>query len=385
MPTISSAQVRSHVDLTRTFLVILILVVLIAGSLWTLLPFLSALMWSATIVIATWPLLLTLERRVGGRRGVATALMTIVMLAIFIVPFAMAIGVLLDAALRAVELVNAATSEGLPPPPQWLTAIPWIGARLAARWQELAAGGPEAVAAALRPFARSTASSVLSITGGFGIVAIHFALTIVITAIFYMNGETAARGVLMFGRRIGKDQGERAMRLAAQAVRGVALGVVVTALIQSLIAGVGLWLAGVPRPGLLLAVVFVLCVAQLGPLPVLIPAIAWLFWTGDAGWGAVLVVCALVATVTDNVLKPLLIRRGVDLPLLLIIAGVIGGLIAFGVVGLFIGPVLLAVTYTLLEAWVREDAESASPMPQLGMAAGTDRNPVPPRSPMRQP
>jgi predicted PurR-regulated permease PerM len=143
-------------------------------------------------------------------------------------------------------------------------------------------------------------------------------------------------------------------------VRGVALGVVVTALAQSAIAGVGLWLAGVPRPGLLLAIVLVLCIAQLGPMPVLIPAVIWLFWSGSIGWAIVLLVFAVVVSVADNVLKPVLIRRGVDLPLLLIVAGVIGGLIGFGVLGLFIGPVLLAVTYTLLESWVREGQTAAA-------------------------
>jgi predicted PurR-regulated permease PerM len=196
---------------------------------------------------------------------------------------------------------------------------------------------------------------VLAATGGFGIVVVHFVLTVVIAAILYMNGESAAQSVMRFARRIGKERGEETMRLAGQAVRSVALGVVVTALVQSLIAGLGLWLAGVPRPGLLLAVVFVLCIAQLGPLPVLIPAVIWLVWSGEIGWGIALGVFAVVVAGVDNILKPVLIRRGVDLPLLLIIAGVIGGLIGFGVVGLFIGPVILAVTYTLLESWVRED------------------------------
>jgi predicted PurR-regulated permease PerM len=128
----------------------------------------------------------------------------------------------------------------------------------------------------------------------------------------------------------------------------------VTALVQSLISGLGLWIAGVPRAGLLLAVIFVLCVAQLGPLLVLVPAVIWLFWSGSIGWGIALGVLTAFVGVVDNILKPLLIRRGVDLPLLLIVAGVIGGLVGFGVVGLFIGPVILAVTYTLLESWVQE-------------------------------
>jgi predicted PurR-regulated permease PerM len=299
--------------------------------------------------------MLRVQRLAGGKRAIATAVMTIVMLAIFIVPFALAVGMLLDAAVEGVELVKAATTVGLKPPPAWLSELPWVGPRLTAEWQALAAGGPEAIAQKLAPFLRSTASWALALTGGFGIVVIHFLLTVVIAAILYANGETAARGVLMFANRIGGERGERTMRLAGQAVRSVALGVIVTALVQSLIAGIGLWLAGVPRPGLLLAIVFVLAVAQLGPLPVLLPAVIWLFWSGNILWGSVLLVITVIVAIVDNVLKPVLIKRGVDLPLLLIVAGVIGGLIGFGVVGLFIGPVILAVTYTLLESWVRQD------------------------------
>jgi predicted PurR-regulated permease PerM len=346
-------------DLTRTFLVILIIAVLIVGSLWTLMPFLGSIIWAGTIVVATWPLLIKVERLAGGRRSLATAVMTVVMLAIFIVPFALAVGVLLQAAIEGVDVVKAAVTVGLKPQPAWLADVPVVGPRLAARWQELAAGGPEAITEALRPFVRSTASWAVSLTGGFGLVAVHFLLTVVVAAILYANGEATARGVLMFAHRIGGERGERTMRLAGQAVRGVALGVIVTALVQSIIAGIGLWLAGVPRPGLLLAIIFVLAVAQLGPLPVLLPAVIWLFWSGDIVWGSLLVVVTVIVAVVDNVLKPVLIKRGVDLPLLLIVAGVIGGLIGFGVVGLFIGPVILAVTYTLLESWVRDDPGTA--------------------------
>jgi predicted PurR-regulated permease PerM len=176
----------------------------------------------------------------------------------------------------------------------------------------------------------------------------------------YANGEEFAHWAQRFGARLGGESGEGAVRLSAQAIRGVALGVVVTALVQSLLAGAALWICGVPRAGVLLAITFVLCIAQLGPLLVLLPAVVWLFWTGDVGWGVVLTVCTVFVALIDNVLKPLLIRRGVDLPLLLLIAGVIGGLIGFGIVGLFIGPVILAVTYTLLVAWVTDGPDPAA-------------------------
>lgn len=354
-------QTQARADLARIFLVILIIAMLIVGSLWTLLPFISAIVWATTIVVATWPTMLNLQRRMGGRRAVATTIMTIAMLAIFIVPFTVAVSILLDAAVESLELVREATCNGLPPPPQWLENIPIVGERIMARWQELAAGGPGLLRDSLRPFARSTASWAMSITGGFGLITLHFLLTVAVTAILYTSGETAAGGVLKFGRRLGRDRGERTVRLAAQALRGVALGVVVTAFVQSLIAGVGLWIAGVPRPGLLLAMVFILSVAQIGALPVMLPAIIWLIWSGQVSLGIVLIAFAVIVMVTDNILKPILIRRGVDLPMLLIIAGVIGGLIGFGVVGLFIGPVLLAVTYTLLDSWMNEEPPETQP------------------------
>ncbi len=140
--------------------------------------------------------------------------------------------------------------------------------------------------------------------------------------------------------------------LAGQAIRGVALGVGVTALVQAGLGGIGLAIAGVPFAGLLTAVMLLLCIAQLGPMLVLIPAVVWLYWSGDTGWGTFLLVWSLVVGTMDNFLRPVLIKRGADLPLLLIFAGVIGGLLAFGLVGIFVGPVVLAVAYTLLGAWM---------------------------------
>lgn len=348
----SSTETEARSDLTRIVLTTLIIGLLIVGSLWTLRPFLGAVLWATTIVVATWPLLLRVQRRVGGRRAPATAIMTVAIVAVFIVPFALAVGILLDAALQGFDLLRTVAREGLPPPPDWLTGIPWAGERIGGKWQELAAGGPATVTEAMRPYVRATAGWALAVTGGFGSVAIHFLLTVVVAAILYNKGEAAAGGVLRFGRRLGRERGEHAVRLAGQALRGVTAGVVLTALVQSLIAGIGLWLAGIPRPGLLLAMVFVLSLAQLGPLPVLVPAVVWLFWTGNVVWAGVLVLFTVIVLIADNVLKPVLIRRGVDLPMLLIIAGVIGGVIGFGIVGLFIGPVLLAVTYTLLQSWM---------------------------------
>ena len=186
---------------------------------------------------------------------------------------------------------------------------------------------------------------------------LQFLLTVIIAAIMYATGETAATGVRNFARRLAGDRGEDTAVLAAKAVRGVALGIVVTAGVQSVIGGIGLAVAGIPGPALLTAVMFMFCLAQLGPIFVLLPSVIWLYWSGQALWGTVLLVVSVFAGTIDNFLRPLLIKKGVDLPLLLIFAGVIGGLIAFGVIGLFIGPVVLAVTLTLLQAWVSDEEQ----------------------------
>ncbi|HTZ39399.1 MAG TPA: AI-2E family transporter, partial [Syntrophales bacterium] len=146
--------------------------------------------------------------------------------------------------------------------------------------------------------------------------------------------------------------GEEVAVLAAKTVRGVALGVVGTALIQSLLGAIGLVVCGVPAAAVLTAVMFILCIAQLGPVLVLVPSVIWLYYSGETTWGTVLLVVTIIAGTIDNFIRPILIKKGADLPLLLIFAGVIGGLVAFGIAGLFIGPVVLAVTFKLLAAWV---------------------------------
>jgi predicted PurR-regulated permease PerM len=144
------------------------------------------------------------------------------------------------------------------------------------------------------------------------------------------------------------------VHLAAQAIRGVALGVVLTALVHAALGGIGLMVVGVPFAILLTAVMFISEVVQVGVIPIMLCAVAWLYWTGQTTSGTVLLVWSIVIAPVDNVLRPILIKKGADLPLLLIFAGVIGGLVSFGVVGLFVGPVILAVAYTLLTAWIDE-------------------------------
>jgi predicted PurR-regulated permease PerM len=186
---------------------------------------------------------------------------------------------------------------------------------------------------------------------------LQFLLTVIAAAVLYANGEDAADWALRFGARTGGSRGEAAVRLSGQAIRSVARGVVVTAVVQALVGGIGLWIAGVPFATLLTALMFLLAVAQIGAALVLAGATAWLYWTGSVGWGTFLLVVTIIAAALDNVLRPILIKQGAaDIPLLLIFVGVIGGLIAFGLIGIFIGPLVLAVTHTLLRAWLHDDA-----------------------------
>ena len=223
------------------------------------------------------------------------------------------------------------------------------------------------------PYAQEALRWFVARAGSTGVMLVNFLLTMIISIILYAKGEVFRQGVLSFARRLGGRQGEDIVVLAARATRGIVMGVVLTALTQAGVGGLGLFMAGVPAAGLLTAMMLMLCLAQLGPLLVMIPAVIWLYWSAQPVWGTVLLVFAFFAGTIDNFLRPYLIRKGVDLPLLLIFAGVIGGLIAFGVVGLFIAPVILGVAYTLLSAWVSEDGGQEG---EHGGATSPDAHPA---------
>ena len=361
-------------DIARTTLQLLALGVLIASSFWILWPFLVAATWAGMIAVATWPLLVHAQAWLGGRRSLAVALMTIALLLILVAPLYLGIATVVENANTIADWSQSLATLAIPAPPAWVEAIPVVGASTARRWQELAAAGPEEMAAQVAPHARALALWFAGQVGSIGLLFVQFLLTVAIAAILYSRGEAAARGADRFARRLAGAQGERAVHLAGQAIRGVALGVVVTAIVQSTAAGIGLAVVGVPFAAILTVVIFMLCVAQLGPALVLFPAVVWIYATRGAVWGTGLLVWTVFCSTFDSFLRPMLIRQGADLPLLLIFAGVIGGLIAFGVIGLFIGPVVLAVAYTLLLHWVDPDAGPPEP-PATAMRRAEDSAP----------
>ncbi|MDH3998466.1 MAG: AI-2E family transporter YdiK [Desulfuromonadales bacterium] len=350
----------AYSDLARKTLAILFLAGLFASCFWIMRPFLPATIWAAMIVIATWPLMLAVERRLNGKRKLATAVMVAALLLLFIIPCFLAIGTLVENSNQIVTGVRLLETLEIPPPPDWVIELPMVGEAVDTLWREVLAEGPEELTAKLAPFARKIATWLASQAGSFGVMLVHFCLTVAVAAVLYLHGEKATKAILQFCHRLGGERGEQLAVLAAQAVRAVALGVVVTAFVQSVLAGIGMAMAGLKFATLLTALIFILGVAQIGAFPVLIPCVAWLFWKSSIATAVTFAIWATLVGFLDNFMRPMLIKRGANLPLALILVGVVGGLIAFGFIGLFIGPVVLGVSYTLAVDWIEHDPSNGS-------------------------
>jgi predicted PurR-regulated permease PerM len=353
-------------DLFRTILVVAIVSGLVALSFLILSPFLPAMIWATMVAVATWPMMRAVQARLWGKRWLAVVVMTVGMLLVFVIPFSLAIGTLVANMDQITGWVKSFDMRAFETPPAWVAKIPMFGGEIESAWRELATTTD--LGGRIAPFAGDVATWLLGQLGSFGAIALQFLLTVAITSILYAKGESAAGGVVRFARRIGGDRGEGAVVLAGKAIRGVAMGVVVTALLQAIFGGIGLAIAGVPYAAVLTAAMFMLAVAQIGAAPILFGSVIWVFWHGETGWGIALLVWSILATLMDNVLRPVLIRRGVELPMLVIFIGVIGGIISMGLVGIFVGPIVLAVMYTILGAWIAEP--ELVPPEQLPSAKG---------------
>ena len=341
-------------DLTSILLGVAFIGALVVAAFWIVRPFLAAAIWATMIVVVTWPFVVRLQARLWKSRGLAIAVMMIVLLLLFVVPLLLAVGTIVSNSDAIAAEVRGLAGIRMAAPPDWVANLPLVGTKLAAIWQDAAAAGVEGLWARVAPYAGGVTAWFVAKAGSLGFLAVEFLLTLLLAAFMYANGEEAASAALRLGHRLGGKRGEDLVRLAAQAVRGVALGVGLTAVIQSVLGGIGLALAGVPYAGVLTVLLFMLCITQIGMLPVLIPAVIWVYWNDHPVLGTVFLVWSLVAGLIDNFLRPVLVRRTADLPLLLIFVGVVGGLIGFGLIGIFVGPVVLAVAYTLLLAWIEQ-------------------------------
>ncbi len=358
--------INQPAGIARTTLAVLFIGLLITSCLWILRPFLFSLGWAVMIVVATWPFMLAVQKRCWNKRWIAVLVMTLALILLLEIPLSFAILTIIERTGDLFGLLNSLKTLRIAEPPHWFEGIPLISHTLIERWQQLSVISPQEFLAKLTPHVNTTLKWFVGQVGNIGLLVVQFILTIILSAILYAQGEKAAHLVCGFARRLAGERGEEAAILTAAAIRSVALGIVGTAIIQSALGGLGLIVAGIPSVALLIAVMMILCIAQVGPGLVLFPSVIWLYWSGQTTWATILLIWSVFVTLIDNFVRPFLIRKGADLPLILIVAGVIGGLFAFGVIGLFIGPVILAVTYTLLLAWIK-GGEGSDPVARGGI------------------
>jgi predicted PurR-regulated permease PerM len=315
-------------------------------------PFLSALMWAVILCYASWPAYRWLERKLKGRRTATAVLMTIVVTAILVLPFVV-VGLTLAENVSAwVQALRDWFAKGLPPPPAWVSQIPLIGNDVLDYWQRLESqsGLIEAAKGALNPLRDAL------IGGGavLGRGTIELGLSVFIAFFVFRRGDELALGLRQALTRLIGPRARQFIDVAGGTIQGVVYGILGTALAQGLLAGIGFSIVGVPGALFLGLLTFFMSLIPMGPPFVWVPVVVWLA-TQDRYAAAVFMAIwgFFVISGIDNIVKPYLISRGSQLPFVLVFLGVIGGVLAFGFLGVFLGPVLLAVGYTLLLAWNR--------------------------------
>jgi predicted PurR-regulated permease PerM len=337
------------------------------GCFLVLRPFVSALMWAVILAFSTWPVYAWLERRLGGRRSIAAALMTVLLAAAFVLPLVLVGTSLADDARGLGEMVRDALADGVPPLAPWLAELPLIGPELDRLWRQVATN-TGTLLQLLSPY--MAAIRDVALTGGItiGRGLLELTLSVAVTFFLYRDGLYAADQLRLLGHRLAGERGHRLLQVASDTIRSVVYGIIGTAVAQGLLAAIGFWVAGLPQPLLLGILVFFLALVPMGPPLVWLPAAIWLLYQGRYGMGVFLILWgALVVSGIDNFLKPYLISRGSALPLLLVFLGVVGGALAFGFLGIFLGPTLLAVGFALLREW-----SMAGPLPAAEDAPPAD-------------
>jgi predicted PurR-regulated permease PerM len=355
----SSELTRKAIDLTVRLALIALL------AYWCLriaAPFLLPIVWGVVLAVALFPLYVRLERALGGRRKLAAALMVAACLAVIVVP----VVALSDSLLDGVRGISSRVEEGgegelrIPPAPESVASWPLVGPKVYETWN-LAATSLESVLRPFRPQIRTFGRWLVGLARQAAFAVLMTAVAVVIAAIFLVRRESAIKAALDLGARIGGERGIEVVQLAGTAIGTVAKGVVGVAAIQATLAAVGLVAAGVPGAGLWALLVMVLAVAQLPPILVLGPAILYLV-ASDAGTTVIVLftLWSILVTASDAVLKPLLMGRNSEIPVLVILIGAIGGLILHGLIGLFVGAVVFSIGWRLFGAWMGGSATSGT-------------------------
>ncbi|MEW6078513.1 MAG: AI-2E family transporter [Thermodesulfobacteriota bacterium] len=320
-----------------------------------ILPFLGPILWSVIIVVATWPLYLRLKNKLGSRSKLATLIMTIALSLVLVLPLVILTVSLSEQISNTRDVIKDLSQVTLPEnPPAWISKIPIISTRLEKLWHE-ASTDMHGLVEQIRPQIRQVTAWLLAQGAHLGLVLLQFVLVLVISAVLYGSGEAMAGQCRKLAVRLGGDGGLSSLEAATQTIKKVSLGVICTAAIQAILSGFGFWLASVPGWVLLTFFCFFLAMLQVGTGLIWIPVSVWLFYQDANGWAIFTIAWGIFINIGDNFIKPLLISHGGKLPIALIFLGVIGGLLTWGFIGIFLGPTLLAIGYNLLHLWLEQE------------------------------
>jgi predicted PurR-regulated permease PerM len=346
-------QSRPGEDVVQIAIRLGVLAFLIYWSFVLLRPFIPILAWAAVLAVALNPAYEWLSARLGHRPRLAAFILTIVVLAVFLGP-ATWLGLGLVDGLRNISDQLTSGDIAIPSPPDGVRDWPLIGEPLYNVWDKAS----ENLAAALRelaPHLKPLAGPILAIAGSAGTGTIKFLASVFIAGFLLPSGPQLVAAIRTMLIRIVPQRSADFLTLAGATIRTVSQGVIGVAVLQSLLAGIGLKIAGVPHAGVLAFAVLVLAIVQIGSLPILLPVIIWAWSVKDIGTALLITIYLVLVGLSDNALKPLLMGRGLSTPILVIFMGVLGGTLAHGIVGLFVGPIILAVAWELLMAWIRDE------------------------------
>lgn len=336
---------------SRLYFRIALVALILVGAGWVLAPFLATILFAAILCLTTWPLFAWVETRLKGRTTLAALLATLLLAMAVLLPMSYLTATIADGVTQLLALLRPWFEAGDWSPPDWLSAIPLAGEHLDAYWRKLAAS-QEDLARLGRQLFEPTRRLLLATVGLIGQGLLELTLVVFIAFFFYRDGRALAGRLANLAEKIGGTLGARMLTLARTTIMGVMIGIVGTAAAQSLVALIGFLIAGVPAALLLGAATFFLSMIPVGPPLIWGGAAWWLYGQGETGWAIFMIVWGVAAiSSVDNFVKPILISRTASLPILLIALGVFGGVLAFGFVGIFLGPVILALALTLAEGW----------------------------------
>ncbi len=331
---------------------IVLIALLIIGCFLVLRPFMAAVLFAAVFCVFTWPTYQWLWLKLGRRDHLAAATMTLFLSVAVVLPMAYLATNLAESAAILINEAQVTLKNLQPQAPAWIKGLPLVGDQLTEYWQRAVVSHEELMkllSQYAEPLRKFMLQAVQILMGGF----LQMLLVAFVAFFFYRDGRRLARGVVLIVHRLGGSLGEEMLTLSCSTVKGVMLGIFGTALAQAVVALFGFWLAGTPLPILLALATFFLSVIPVGPPLVWGGAALWLYNHGEHGWAVFLVFYGLLAiSSVDNLIKPILISHSSRLPMLLVVLGVLGGAIAFGFIGIFLGPTLLAVGLTLITHWV---------------------------------